>query len=500
MADYCMNPFDFVPMPIRPKAYVAPAGPRWEGVIHYTLQILTDIHITGQTRAEERHFKAKAFYRRGNIRAIPGSEIRGMLSGYIEAITGSDLRAFTRGNEKGHDNRMPYARRFGGDDNEKGRHVGFLIAAADHPLPERSHPPTITYNHNSTMKTRNLFERTETLNNGFGQGKTEDAARFLFGHVRQEEEIADQTADTPTDAEEQAHEMARKGRLIFEDVDATTYPTGSLQAWDIDKAIIGSPNPSASTAWYFTSNTPPRDRRGTFDYYGVTTPYHVWEILADKVRGRKFYYHQDPRECFKLYQKFSKKQMFPYDVETLPPHNTQTLTGRLYFKDLPEEMLRLVVNALELPPANGVVMAHKIGALRPFGFGSLRFAVDRLEARQHDSLFAPLTAQNVAHWRTPQQENLYYDRAKILLGKILQWPDATRMSRFKFQYPPFTKQGFAQFENANGRPAPTRGNAMKPTMFFDYYQEQAENFRDVMRVGTYNELYRTTGRPSTGRR
>lgn len=469
---YYMNPFHFVPLPTNgPKAMpeAALAGPRWEGYLTYTLETLTYLHITGKTTSRGRSFEKKYFYESCGKRVIPGSSIRGMLSAYIEAVTGSDLRCFTRGDEGDVDPRKapPYGKWYDAANAQRCRHVGFLMAAPDDTTAQsKVAAANYRYTHHGATKTRNRYERHETLPVGFGfpnrSSDRLDVARFLFGYVGQSDG------------------NARKGRLLFEDL---LLPDNlnliDVQAWDLEgDAVMGSPNPRANTAWYFTpGNCRLRNVGGRLD---------VWEVLADKVRGRKFYFHQDPDPCLEAYRNWSTRYggwmpLAPYAVESVPPRTTIG-KGRVYFSDLPQPMLLFLYHSLQLEKS----MAHKLGGLKPFGFGSVRLVPESLRCRQVDNPLAPLDYPQGLGGKIPV--GVYDMTAQQFLKRIMHFPEATEKADYLFLYPPFnsrgrnaSEKGFAVVEKVDD-PArhPTPGHSKKQTLFFDHYQREAKNYAAVM--------------------
>ncbi len=488
-----MNPFEFAPLPDEgpcpvPKDLIS--GQRLEGYLTYSLKVLTPLHITGRASKNGKAFGLKSFYQRQNRYWIPGSSIRGMLSTFIEALTGSDLRAFTRGDEAS----QPYAKC-------RGRHVGFLMASEnnrDEALLKAKHT-TDTYTHRGQGKTRCRFERNNTLPPGFGENVVQDAARFLFGYVQPNKNESDEPADQSANA--------HAGRLIFEDLEV---PKDALkkeyQAWDLNTdGIMGGPNPRANTAWYFTP--------GEARVRKTDRNFRVWEILADKVRGRKFYFHQDQAQCHRAYREWKSwmRDMQAYKVQAIAPCTTLR-GGRIYFHDLPEAMLPLLAYAVNLE--NG--LAHKLGALKPFGYGSIQLQIEGLYYKNADDPFTPLQSRGL---KCSLDKRIIDPIAYKCLKQIMRFPDKDKQGQYLFLYPPFNtdrnerdpeKKGFALVErvydrhlaagnvrrkncvqpkqapNPPGRPSP--GKSQKVTLFFDHYQKKAVNFKAVMGGEDYSHL------------
>ncbi|MEE4355057.1 MAG: RAMP superfamily CRISPR-associated protein [Desulfococcaceae bacterium] len=458
-----MNPFEFVPLPesgpkeLPPELY---EGPRLEGFLSYSIKALTPLHITGSTAsASSGSFERKEFYENYGTRVIPGASVRGMLSAFIEALTGSDLRVFTRGYEVGKSGIPAYGKHY------KNRHTGFLMAAGD------DKDKRITAARNN----KKIYKYSETLPKGFGRHLKTDAARFLFGYVDEES------------GEEQG---AGAGRLSFEDLlIPPEIKMKTCYAWDLKgRAIMGGPNPRANTAWYFTpapGKIHSRKVRGKI----------LWEVPADKVRGRKFYFHQEPENCHEEYRRWRQwMELEKYDVESLAPGEEIT-GGRIYFSDLPEAMLNLLVFSLVLEKG----MVHKLGALKPFGFGSVQLIPDGLLCRDMKNPLAPLKEPEQLKFKV--NPVLFDGQARRFLERIMYFPRTVQENRDRvFVYPPFRtnektdgeKAGFAMLPEIKaekkGIKHPEPGDIKKITLFFDHYQTTAVNFEQVMGGKDYSHL------------
>ncbi len=489
-----MNPFEFVPLPVNgPReipTIIARGTPRLEGYLAYSLKALTPLHITGKTTKKDNCFEKKSFYESYGKKVIPGSSLRGMIASFVEAFTGSDLGTFTRGDEKSKSNRPPYGKHYDENNSQKCRHVGFLMASADDPIETKN--KLDKYHHRGQKKTRCRYERNETLPPRFGRHVVDDAARFLFGYVDQENE---------------ENKKASAGRLIFEDlIVPDDVKMVDQPAWDLNSnAVFGSPNPRANTAWYFT---PGESRVRKTD-----SGFRVWEVLADKIRGRKFYFHQDPKACHEEYRKWQRKwlsDLTKYNVEAVEPGAAIT-NGRIYFRDLPETMLTLLAYSLMLPEMN---MAHKLGALKPFGFGSVKIEIDELFYRDMANPLNPIESQGL---KGKLVGSLIDQASYRFLKKIMHFPEPDEKKDYLFIYPPFNpggntseEKGFAVVEqvydrhlapgnvnrsNCSGKQTrtsppghPTPGKSKKTTLFFDHYQMKAKNFEKVMGGKDYSHL------------
>lgn len=522
-----MNPFDFVPLPQggpRALSNEIIKETRYEGYIEYSIKVLTPLHITGMTEKDGDHFKVKHFNESYGKKVIPGSSIRGMLAAYIEAVTGSDLRSFTRGKEG--KERRESGKWYEEDGSgrvaaEKCRHVGFLMAAGNDPNYrglDHAKDPARSWR-GEAHKSKEFHERRATLPDNFAMNKFDheerdddpeknpvknpdknpcvDLAGFLFGYVPQEDE-KDEKKKKNNKKDKPPSIPARSGRLIFEDV---TIPGETAfvneNAWDIKgDASFGMPNPRASTAWYFT---PGSNRMRTVSLSNGMS-FSVWEVLADKARGRKFYYHQHPEACRKEYKAVNDEmqralmalpenkrknrklpQLVAYDVEAVAPESVIT-GGRIDFRDLPKSLLLFLLYALDLNQDLDTLprMAHKLGGLKPFGFGSVALTINKIVHRPSKGLPGPLNSED------PEGDipkDIWHPEAFRCLQKIMHFPQGDESRDFVFVYPPFNPlgsnpeaKGFAMVERADsGGKGPTPGNSQKLTMFFDHYQKSADN-------------------------
>ncbi|MCA9396180.1 MAG: hypothetical protein KC649_03330, partial [Candidatus Omnitrophica bacterium] len=116
-----MNPFDFVPFPTEKP--VVKSVDEWFGVgdlktgyFDVTLKTLTPLHIVGlqDTETDGKRITKSHFLRRGDKAVIPGSTIRGMLRGFMEAACNGWASQMTTHYEKDK-----------GTDDKTGRQIGF---------------------------------------------------------------------------------------------------------------------------------------------------------------------------------------------------------------------------------------------------------------------------------------------------------------------------------------------------------------------------------------
>ena len=183
----------------------------------------------------------------------------------------------------------------------------------------------------------------------------------------------------PTKKNKKEEAGAVRGRIKFPDVffgkESLTIEGNHLKALDIKgKANFGSPNPSISNWWYFT----PKE----IGKRNVHNTRILAEFIGDKLRGRKFYFHQNPKQCIDWYwDNWSKNNnghsghldLDKYDVECIKDDIVSNKFN-ITFHKIPETLLKLFLKIL--CPNNTV--HHKLGALKPFGFGSIQFNIEKI--------------------------------------------------------------------------------------------------------------------------
>lgn len=404
------NPFDFVPFAGKvttiSKEEFAALEERWSGYLTVELNTLTPLHIVGQQEGNGRRITSSKFYRQDGQPVIPGSSIKGMLRSFVEAITSGWL---SQVNEE-------YPKK----QNE--RHIGFRLFD-EYPDPLRRpgrHPvkPAVPVHFKASAK-------TDTL----------DVASWLFGYVGT--------------ATEQSEADAIRGRVSVEDAvvdSALLENTYSLP--DIDgAAFMGGGKPSASSWWYFSPFSV-RER--------VAGQHRVAEFVGQRLRGRKFYYHQQPIDCLNWYNKNWKQMnetknktkqvvqppMYPYPVETMKSQKTAHF--RIYIKDIPTKLLALLCICIE----PGRTIRHKLGFGKAYGYGSVELSIKSAMLRPfgNGGWPEPLTDRistvqqyNADPWHEEKLRKLGINdlvemSAVNKLAQILGWrPD----QKITFTYPPF---------------------------------------------------------------
>ncbi|RME26834.1 MAG: hypothetical protein D6798_05855 [Deltaproteobacteria bacterium] len=531
MPEHYMNPFWFVPTDGEVGARFSVVG--WglaaadgpgegtatdgdtellTGRIHLRLKTLTPLHVTGAIdppangAMQHRHF-----YRRkdpaGAVRpVVEGSSIRGMLRAYVEALTNGFVSVY----------KDAYEKVDGSQDHNRGRHVGFRVG----PEPKEG---TRKAEWDRQRDGRFVFgdqERVHAVNrpdhlwapasvaraDGPGRFRDEvrlDAASVMFGLTGSGEDTGE------------ADRMAIAGRVRIDDA---WFSDDALQQHDsldlASNASMGGPKPNKSSWWYFK---PGLVRERSVRARGGLK--RVAEFVgADQYRGRKFYFHQDPGRCVRWYRD---------NWRGLKTVATECVGGgrasevfTIHFDGLPRSLVRLLVVALT--PSQGV--RHKLGGLRPFGFGSVEFDIDRI-----DLLMPGLDGLDL-HAGGPWREASAAERSALLadgtdeqtrelalahVGTCLVDPNAWKWMRLiatwnsnfvgteasLFVYPPFKEPGgFARPVQSQAvrnvrvdrkrvhlpesRPQvlkqiPGAIASTNPTKDLDHYQETARNFDAV---------------------
>ena len=266
-----------------------------------------------------------------------------------------------------------------------------------------------------------------------------DLASFLFGCVSPEREEVE---------EKQRGSQGWRGRLIIEDA---RVPPENLNGEksphrmpDVDdSAFMGGPHPSASSWWYQKP-------------YGIrlrpVRNFNVCDFIGAGFRGRKFYYHQDPNRCVDWYVNSGEwKGRRDHPVYTFPVEclevGTTTESFRLYFENVPEVMLKLLL--LVLQPGNR--LRHKLGYGKAYGYGSINFIVKggviRSQETRSTATFAAEEILQQIHsvlWDDGKLEqiglNQFLDRKSLeKLAQILRYDEPLNQL---FTYPPFDAGGF----------------------------------------------------------
>jgi len=333
------NPFDFVPFDesgpdLRSYEDWMGLGDLVSGTISLKLKALTPVHIAGKQDAKAgKKITMSHFNRDESGPCIPGSTVRGMLRGFIEAATNGLVSTKTAFFEKKFDKRQ-----FGFKTTHNNDEIS-KDATGEGPL----HGPVIS----------ECYDGFAMRKKGF------DISSFLFGQI---------TGDT-----------GRRSKVIFpanisfpKGIQLENYPHPDIES----SALLGGPHPSFRTWWYFQperiSIRPFTDRKGV-DRKAV-------DFIGGKYRGRKFYYHQKPECCIPFYTNSEKwpvseeTRVYIYEMECLPAQR-ESETFKVKFMEIPKAALYLLLWALN----PGKKVRHKLGYGKAFGYGSMKFELDDWE-------------------------------------------------------------------------------------------------------------------------
>lgn len=414
------NPYDFVPFRDKPILRTVDEfdamGERWTGYLELRLHVLTPIHVVGTVRRG----RTKSYgehCRQDKMACIPAASIRGCLRSFLEALTAgwvSQVNAL-------------YPKEPGE------RHIGFGAFAPYTNQGRRTtrvSPPAIDPAYQPRVR---------------DDGRL-DVASYLFGMViegKRTDEARDNNLLPP----------ARASKVWFEDAfvdDADLVPD---QYWMPDiggDAFMGGPKPNASSWWYFEP----------FEVQNRTTQegFEVTEFVGTKLRGRKFYFHQDPVRCVNYYDPENGRWRYrpenPFHLVGLECVGPQTTTApfRLYVNDVPTPLVRLLL--LALLPGNNI--RHKLGYGKAFGYGSVEFRLEAAYMRRGaqppeiPGRLQDYTAQ-VSSWieggwdrrslATANLESLIDWDALQWLARIL---GIDRYTEMLFVYPPYAEFYFEQ--------------------------------------------------------
>ncbi|MDD4651300.1 MAG: RAMP superfamily CRISPR-associated protein [Methanothrix sp.] len=412
------NPFDFVPFPsapiLRTEEQFDYLGEKFSGYLELEIKALTPVHIVGQVEGGADENKS-FFLQQDGLPCIPASSIRGCLRAFTEALTaGWVSRANTEYPKKYH-----------------GRHVGFKTF--ENYVPERKSQSRIS---------------PPAIDTAFKPGEISDCldvASYPFGAVNEAKQL---------DKEEQS----RKSKVWLEDayipLEATTFD----QDWwapDIGgEAFMGGGKPSASNWWYFE----PAEvwKRNLYDKDGSPLVrsgrrQEVAEFIGDHLRGRKFYYHQDPVACVKKYHPdnrywaYSKNPFHPVRLECMR-QDALTQPFRLYLDGIPRSLFLLLLRVLHLQST--ATMRHKIGYAKAYGYGSIEFVLRSAKLRTASpGLPKPLKVWKIVAGSWSEEAlahsgltDLIDQTALVWLARILGWPDRDLL----FFYPRYQVQEFQQ--------------------------------------------------------
>ncbi len=325
------------------------------GVIRVRLEALTPLHVGGKVETAGRAMSRRSFYRRldrtGHVRpVIEGSTLRGSMRSYLEAVTNGWASSWIAEYPK-----------------ERGdRHIGFWIG----PGASREQfytPRGERYRFGDASKVHepapsHVFPPMGTFGQRDGTDLSAvrvDPATVLFGLVASagdEGKGEEETGPRPV--------PAVAGRVRFDDAWFSLDDVRTCHSLDLDMdAIMGGAKASKSNWWYFEPGEVRvrhvRHRR-------------VAEFVGGALRGRKRFFHQRPGPCVEWYQQnWTHQRLRTVETECVGAGATSQRFD-IHLEEVPKCLVELLLVALA--PSCGV--RHKIGALRPFGFGSVAFHVD----------------------------------------------------------------------------------------------------------------------------
>lgn len=420
------NPFDFTPFSTTPLD-LRTTG-KWlelddlkTGYLELQIQALTPVHIVGIQEATEtsnqkpqgrgenkQNFKIlnSQFYRRHDHALIPSSSIRGLLRSFIEAACNCWASQMT-----------PFYLK-----ERNKRNIGFRVFESPDELDVKN-KSLIDFSLAPSLPKQ--YEPFPTPN-----GEV-DLASFLFGYVPKEEgKKGWRSRVSIEDAPVSANNLSNNNSLCrVPDVE--------------DSAFMGGPNPSASSWWYQKPYGIRRKQSGRFP---------VCDFIGVGYRGRKFYYHQDPRRCIDWYldpknwKSRTDHPVYHFPIECLDAGKT-TESFLLYFEDIPSVLLKLLLLAIQ--PGNR--LRHKLGYGKAYGYGSINFHIKSGVLRGRGT--AGTTSFPVreifdeihhALWDEGKLEN-------IGVGQFLHIESLTKLTQILwyqeplnqlFTYPPFDNGGF----------------------------------------------------------
>ncbi len=397
------NPFDFVRFSSAPTlktiAEFEDGEETYSGYIELKIKALTPVHIVG-----EKGDRVNKFFRTMGSPCIPASTIRGCIRSYIEALTNGWV-------SQANDN---YEKENGRPRDVQGRHIGFKLKDA---LPNPDYIPNPQC------------------------GKI-DTATYLFGLVSEKDD--DQES------------FALKSRVWFEDAFFTEADLEENRYWTpyLDsRAFMGGGKPNISSWWYFE---PGEIRRRNVNQ----GEFRAAEFVGSKLRGRKFYFHQVPLTCVAFYDPESQtiwhyadpKSFYERSIECVE-EGQESQVFRIYINKLPKTILILLI--LSLLPED--LIRHKLGYGKPFGYGSIEFALEKAMLRlDNNSSKAPDELEDIKDdlmgWLNsarnmdginqhfPRLNNLIDWNAYTDLKMILCWDETNNIT---FTYPPFSRPYFS---------------------------------------------------------
>jgi hypothetical protein len=181
-----------------------------------------------------------------------------------------------------------------------------------------------------------------------------DIATLLFGYV-------DQAAKRPGNQDDAARSL--RGRLVFDDVLLESAQFQDVRMPDTKgRALYGGPT---------LEDDEDEDNKGRAGRTG-------WYLDRDgHFAGRKFYFHQNPKGVEQSLQRTMQNnpRFYWYPCESWMPGGARPILS-IVFQRIPMTLVQMLAAVL-----GGEYWAHKLGAGKPFGLGSVQFHLKSLEYR-----------------------------------------------------------------------------------------------------------------------
>jgi hypothetical protein len=275
-----------------------------------------------------KNIEESRFYKRSDKYFIPGSSIRGVLRAFIEAACNGWASQLT-----------PYYPRT----KHHNKHAyGFQVL-------ENIELKKGEYIDIKDFSINPKYIKPDIPENGI------DLASFLFGYIPGKPGKKDQ------------FNPAWKGRITIDDAEVAESQLSPIKGKNVheipdlkdSRAFMGGPHPSASSWWYQF----PKEIR--IDEYGA------YRFIGSGLRGRKFYFHQNPKECTRKYFDNLLQWNLLHHVPIQCVEKGNIVSIEIFFKDVPEILLQILCFTLE----PGKKIRHKIGYGKAYGYGSVEFSI-----------------------------------------------------------------------------------------------------------------------------
>lgn len=394
------NPFDFVSFSVpAPRLYsqsVIEDGQKlFSGYMNVKITALTPVHVTGKQVPEVpgRKIAKSNFYKEDNSYCIPGSSIKGMLRGFMEALTNGWV---SQAQEEADD--LPaYPKVYGITDPSHARHLGF----DSYKVTENTHG----------SGRRSKIQPAIPKSYRFGEGEGVDIPSYLFGSIRDNKEGA-------------------RWKIRFEDAlfaNVVAKPMIDIE----NSAFMGGAHPSVSSWWYMMPSRICK-RSGTLPN---GRPYETIEMVGEGAWGRKFYFHQDPEKCINFYTNENlwpsdpRRPLYKFNIDCF--EKASSASFRIDFERIPESLLKLL--CLCLMPGDNI--RHKIGYGKQYGYGSVDFSITDIKFRDVSVPFDVMNPERLAfkdyelpNWSernnlTIAGKKIMDDQALSEIARILGWED-----------------------------------------------------------------------------